>query len=141
MSALLAAVESLTLAGAVRLADAAEAEAKARGVAVCIAVVDQAAHMMLFRRMDHAALVSVDVALGKARTAALMKKTARFFEEMIDSGHPSLLSVGTLMPLRGGEPVPGGAGIVGAIGISGAAGDVDEAIAQAAVAAMAREFA
>lgn len=141
MSAVSMNVGTLTLAGAVQLADAAEAEASARGLAVCIAVMDQAAHLLLFRRMDGAALVSVDVAMGKARTAALMKTTARFFEEMIDGGHPSLLSVGTLMPLRGGEPVAAGGAVIGAVGVSGAAGEVDEAIAQAAVAAFQTEFA
>lgn len=138
--ALAMAVSTLTLAGAVRLADAAEAEARARGVALCFAVADRAGHLLLFRRMDGAGLVSIEVAIGKARTAALLGKPARHFEEMIDGGHPSILSVPGLVPLRGGLPVRAGEVLLGALGVSGAAGETDEAVALAAVAFIEKEL-
>jgi glc operon protein GlcG len=132
---------TLSLAGADVLAALAQDEARRRGVALCIALVDAAGHLLAFRRMDGAGLVSIEVAIGKARTAALLRAPSRLFEEKIDGGAPSVLSAPGLVPLRGGVPVRLGAGQVGAIGISGAAGEVDEAVAMAAVAAFARDHA
>jgi len=130
---------TLSLAGADALCAHAEAEAERAGVRLCIAVVDAAGHLLTFCRMDGAGLVSIEVAMGKARTAALLKAPSRLFEEKIDSGAPSILSAPGLVPLRGGVPVMRGKQQVGAIGVSGAAGEVDEAVALAAVVAFGRE--
>ena len=98
-------ISSLTLSGADQLADLAVAEAMKQGVCICVALVDVAGHLIAFRRMDDAALVSIDVAIGKARTAAFLKKPASVFEQMIDAGKPSMLSVPGAVPLAGGRPV------------------------------------
>jgi len=121
---------ALSLAGADRLTRIAMEEARRQGFAVCIAVTDPAGHLLRFTRMDGAGLVSIDVALGKAKAAAYLGKPARLFEEMINAGATSMLSVPGILPLAGGVPV--GAPMLGAIGISGATGDIDEAIAEAA---------
>lgn len=130
-------ISTLTLAGAERLAILAQAEAAHRGARICVAVVDGAGHLLVFRRMDGAALVSIDVAIGKARTAAFLGMPAAAFEAMIDSGRPSMLSVPGAVPLAGGQPVRVAGAVVGALGISGCSGDGDETIATACLAAFA----
>lgn len=126
-------IPNLTLSGAEQLADLAITEGTKAGAAICVAVVDAAGHLLGFRRMDGAGLVSIDVAIGKARTAAFLGKPASAFEQMIDNGRPSMLSVPGAVPLAGGQPVEFKGAIVGAVGISGSTGDGDEAIAVAVV--------
>ena len=130
---------TLSLRGADAIITQAEALAVQRGLQLCIAVVDSAGHLLCFRRMDGAGLVSIDVAIGKARTAAFLKAPSRLFEDKIDGGAPSILSVPGLVPLRGGMPIVHDGRPIGAIGVSGAAGEVDEEIATLAVTNFAHE--
>jgi uncharacterized protein GlcG (DUF336 family) len=65
----------LTLEIARKVVTAAEAEAGRNHLAGVVAVVDDGGWPILIERMDHAAyLASVELAPGKARTAALFKK-------------------------------------------------------------------
>ena len=74
-SAQLAEKKVLTLAAAQKMVAAAQAEAERNHPAGVIAVVDDGGWSILLVRMDNAAYVaSVELALGKARTAALFKK-------------------------------------------------------------------
>ncbi|WP_260923323.1 GlcG/HbpS family heme-binding protein [Novosphingobium sp. 9] len=130
-------LDTLPLAAADRLADLAIAEASARGHRICIAVVDIAGQLLAFRRMDGAVPVAIEVAIGKARTSALFRKPLHLFEGMIDAGKASMLSVPGAVPLSGGVPVTIDGDVLGAIGVSGAAGEEDEAMAQAVLAAFA----
>jgi uncharacterized protein GlcG (DUF336 family) len=50
---------------------AGEAHAAEIGIPVDIAVLDAGAHLKAFGRMDGALLGSIDIAIGKAKTAAL----------------------------------------------------------------------
>ena len=52
-----------------RIIDAAIAKAKEIGEPFCIAVLDSVANLKAFRRMDDACVVSIDVAMKKAKTA------------------------------------------------------------------------
>ena len=61
----------LTLDAAKKIAAAAEAEAKKRGATVVIAVVDDGGHLLLLERLDDTQVASVEVGIGKARTAAI----------------------------------------------------------------------
>jgi glc operon protein GlcG len=75
-AAQLAEKKVLTLAAAQKIVAAAQAEAERLHVAGVIAVVD-GGWLILLLRMDNAAYVaSVELAPGKARTAALFKKPA-----------------------------------------------------------------
>ena len=62
--------KSLTLDGARKIAGAAEAAAKKQGVGVVIAVVDEGGHLLVLERLDNTQVASVEVGIGKARTAA-----------------------------------------------------------------------
>jgi hypothetical protein len=77
-AAQLAEKKVITLAAARKMVAAAEAEAERNHWAGAIAVVDDGGWPILIERMDHAALTAgVELAPGKARTAALFKSRAR----------------------------------------------------------------
>ena len=63
----------LTLEGARAILAAAESKAREINVAQNIALVDEGGHLLVFARMDGAKLSSVEVALTKARAAALRR--------------------------------------------------------------------
>src|SRR6266571_1783795 len=56
------------------LAHPAEAEAKKRGATVVIVVVDDGGHLLLLERLDDTQVASVEVGIGKARTAAIFRR-------------------------------------------------------------------
>ena len=81
-SAQLAEKKVITLAAARKMVAAAEAEAARNHWAGVIAVVDDGGWPILIERMDHAALLAgVELAPGKARTAALFKKPSQDLED------------------------------------------------------------
>lgn len=119
---------------------AAEKKASALGVPVNIAVLDAAAHLKTFSRMDGAVLGSIDVATRKATTAALFQARSEAVWEYCKPGAPAPgleLSNGGLAPFAGGIPLRGRGGeMLGAIGVSGGAVAQDLEIAEAGVAAL-----
>lgn len=125
----------LTLAAATQVADAAEAEARRNNWAVSIAVVDDAGHLILFRRMDGAKLVATDIAVRKARTAAYFQgPTKGLEEEVTKGGRTALLPIDGFMPLEGGVPIVSAGDMVGAVGVSGVTGAQDAQCALAGAA-------
>ena len=126
----------LSLAAARKIVAAAEAEANARGVGVVIAVVDSSGTIIELTRMDTAQVASVNVGIGKAKTAAIYRRPSRDFEEQIKSGRIAALALADATPLQGGVPVLVDGKIVGAVGVSGDTPQVDEAIAIAGAAAV-----
>jgi glc operon protein GlcG len=126
----------LSLAAARKIIAAAEAEAMARGVGVVIAVVDSSGTIIELARMDTAQVASVNVGIGKARTAAIYRRPSRDFEEQIKTGRVAALALADATPLQGGVPVLVDGKVVGAVGVSGDTPPVDEAIAIAGAAAV-----
>jgi uncharacterized protein GlcG (DUF336 family) len=64
----------LSLQVAMKVADAAQAEAMRRGSTVVIAVVDDGGHLILLHRLDDTQVASVEVGIGKARTTAIFRR-------------------------------------------------------------------
>lgn len=127
----------LTLDAAMRIADGAQAKAKAEGWPCVISVVDAAGLPILLVRMDNAAvLAGVDIAPGKARTAALFKRPSGALEDAANGQRPAVLSARGYVLMRGGLPVEVGGHIVGAIGVSADTPQHDEEIAKAGIAAI-----
>jgi len=110
----------LTEAGADVVAAAAEAEAKARGVAPVIAVVDENGILITLRRPDDAQVASVNVGIDKARTAAIFRRPSKDFEDQTFHGRVAALALHGAVALQGGVPLVYGGQVVGAIGVSGA---------------------
>lgn len=126
----------LTLAAARKVAAAAEAEAMARTLGVVIVVVDDAGNVIQLTRMDSAQVASVNVGIGKARTAAIYRRPSRVFEEQIKNGRVAALALADATPLQGGVPIVIDGRIVGAVGVSGDSPQADEEIAIAGAKAL-----
>lgn len=129
--------KALTLAGARKVAVAAEAEALKNKEGAVIAVVDDGGNLMFLERIDGSFPAGAKVSIGKARTAALFKKPTSFFEDIIHKGRTAMVAIDDFTPLQGGVPIESEGAIVGAIGVSGAANQQqDEAVAKAGAAAI-----
>jgi len=131
--------ETISRAATARIIAAAEARAEAIGVAANIAVLDAGTHLKGFARMDGAVLGSIDVAQGKARTAALFGISSEAVWDYCQPGAPAPnleASNRGLMPFPGGLPLVVNGTLVGAVGVSGGAPSQDLDIAEAAVAAL-----
>lgn len=109
--------KTLSFEGAATMAAAAEADARARGLAVVVVVVDDGGHVILLHRMNGAQVASVNVGIGKARTAAIYRRPSRVFEEQVKNGRIAALALADATPLIGGVPVSVGGQVVGAIGV------------------------
>ena len=124
---------ALTLSGARRLAEAAEAEAARRGWAVAIAVVDPAGGLLLFHCLDGTQPASAELAVKKARTAARLRRSTKVLEDGIANGRPALATIRQALALEGGLPVVREGQVVGAVGVSGMTSAEDGIIAGAAI--------
>jgi len=124
----------LTLGVAKKIADAAEAEANKRGATVVIAIVDDGGHLILLERLDDTQVASVEVGIGKARTAAIFRRPSKVFEDQVREGRVAALALPGATPLQGGVPITVDGKVIGAIGVSGNTPQEDEDIAKAGAA-------
>lgn len=122
----------LTLAGAKDIMATAMAYAKEHNApGAAVAIVDAAGTLVLLERLDGTFLISSEVSLGKARSAALFRFETLKLENAINNGRPALISTGEVA-LKDGIPITYKGKIIGAIGVSGAASaDQDVEIAMA----------
>ena len=125
----------LDLASAKRIAAAAEQEADGNDWQVAIVVVDDAGHLLYLQR-DTVQLGSIDVAINKAKSAALYKRPTKVWEDIVNGGRPGYMALPGLLPLEGGLPLVYKDETIGAIGISGVKSDQDGIIALAGVNAL-----
>jgi uncharacterized protein GlcG (DUF336 family) len=127
---------SITQSQADAVIAAARHIAREIGVPMNIAVLDAGVHLKAFSRMDGALLGSIDIAVGKARTAALFGMNTEAVGEFSRPGgtSPGLeLTNGGLVVFAGGIPIRDGKGtLLGAVGVSGGAVDQDFQVALAA---------
>jgi uncharacterized protein GlcG (DUF336 family) len=103
---------------------------------VVIVVVDDGGHVMLLERLNDTQVASVDVGIGKARTAAIFRRPSKVFEDQIRDGRVASLALPGATPLQGGVPLIVNDRVVGAIGVSGNTPQEDEDIAKAGAAAL-----
>lgn len=121
--------KGLSLAAAKKIAAAAEVDAKAKGARVVIAVVDDGGNLLVLQRLDDTQVASVEVGIGKARTAAIFRRPSREFEEQVKNGRIAALALPGATPLQGGVPISFEGKVIGAIGVSGESPAQDEEIA------------
>lgn len=127
----------LTLEAARTIVAAAEAKAKAEGWPCVIAVTDGDGLPILVERMDDASVVAgVELAPGKARTAALFRRPSGALEDAVNGPRPAALSARGFVLMRGGVPINVGGQTIGAIGVSADLPAHDEVIANAGLAAL-----
>ena len=126
----------LTSADVKKMMAAAQAEAEKNKWIVSIAVVDDGGFMLHLDRMDGAAVTTAEVAVGKARTAALTRRPSKFFEDRVKE-RPAFISFPAGLFIQGALPIMHQGECVGAIGVSGVQSHEDEQVAQAGAHALA----
>ena len=128
----------ITLEQAKKAMVAAEAEARKNNWPVVISIVDGGGHLVMLQRME-AQTASVEIATGKATTAAAFRRPSKSLEDGLAAGGAGLriLSVKSATAVQGGVPIVVDGKIIGAIGVSGVLAAQDEVVAMAGAAAVA----
>jgi uncharacterized protein GlcG (DUF336 family) len=116
-----------------KVAAAAIAEAKKNNWAMAIAVVDGSGYLVYFERMQDTQLGSVEVAIEKAKSAALFRRPTKSFQDTVAGGGDGLrmLKLPGAIPVEGGIPLIVDGKVIGAIGASGGTSTQDGSTAQA----------
>jgi uncharacterized protein GlcG (DUF336 family) len=130
---------SLSLDSADAIARAATEHAASMGKRMVVAVVDRAGELLVFRRMDGAPLLSVDIARNKAYTAAAFGISTDQWYDFIAEDPPlrvGIVHTPRLVVFGGGYPIQVDGELVGAIGVSGGHYSEDMEVAQAALSAV-----
>ncbi len=124
----------LMLADVKVIATACESLALQQNLSVTIAITDDGGHLMWLQRLDGAPLISMQIATGKAHTAAMGRRPSKAFSDRIANGEMALLSMpGGLTFMEGGEPIMVDDECVGAVGVSGVKPAEDAQIARAGI--------
>lgn len=128
----------ISLENAKKAAAAAAAEAVKNKWNMAIAVVDPAGTLVYYEKADNTQIGSVNVAIDKARSAALYKRPSKAFQDALASGGAGLRVLGLqgAVPVEGGVPIVSDGKIIGAIGVSGANSDQDGQCANAGASAI-----
>ena len=125
--------QAISLENARKAATAALAEAAKNHWTMAVAVVDPNGTLIYYEKMDNTQLGSADVAVAKARSAALFKRPTKAFQDALASGGAGLrvMALEGAVPVEGGLPLLADGKIVGAIGLSGDTSEHDGQCAQA----------
>ncbi len=126
----------LTLDDLKKIAAGSEAEAKKNNWNVSIAICDDGGHLLFYQRMDGAAPISSHIAPQKARTAAIGRRNTKVYEDMVNGGRYSALSMPEATHLEGGVPIIVEGDVIGAVGVSGVKSSEDAQIAEAGIKAL-----
>jgi glc operon protein GlcG len=126
------------LADAKAVAAGAIETAEESGWLMAIAIVDTGGHLVYFEKMDGTQTGSVEVAIDKAKSAALFRRPTKVFEDGVAAGGQGirLLALRGAVPLDGGIPIIVQGEVVGGVGVSGGSGEQDGIAARAGAAAV-----
>ncbi len=121
-----------------KIAAGAVAEARKNNWAMAIAVVDTGGYLVYFERMQDTQLGSVEVAIEKAKSAALFRRPTKSFQDTVAGGGEGLriLRLTGAVPVEGGIPLIVDGKVVGAVGASGGSSDQDGRTARAGAASL-----
>lgn len=123
--------KGLSLEGARLVISAAKEEARRLNApGGVIAVVDEGGNLVAVERLDGTFAAGANISIGKARTAAIFKRTTKTFEDVIKNGRTSMVALSDFTPLQGGVPILVEGQLIGGVGVSGAASaEQDEQLA------------
>ena len=122
------------------LTDIIEKEATRRGKKAVVAVCNEQGNPISVHVMDGAFLVSFDVAVKKAYTAAALKMSTMELSALVkpDATFYGLQNDEKLMIIGGGVPIVKNGKVVGGLGVSGGTGEEDHSLCEYALAEYAR---
>jgi uncharacterized protein GlcG (DUF336 family) len=100
---------------------------------MAIAVVDPNGTLVYFEKMDNTQNGSANIAVDKAKSAALFKRPTKAFQDILAAGGEGLriLALQGAVPVDGGIPIIVAGKIIGAIGASGGSSAQDGQVAKA----------
>jgi glc operon protein GlcG len=127
----------MSLDAAKKAMAASEAEAKKNNWPVAIAILDTTGSLVMLQKLDNTQTGSVEIAIGKARTALDFRRPSKALQDVVAGGGAGLrlLSVRNMLALEGGVPVIVDGKVVGAVGVSGVMSEQDAQVAMAGAAA------
>lgn len=126
----------VNLETAKKIAAAAVQEAKKNNFKMAIAIVDNHGFLVYYEMLDDTQTGSANMAVQKARTAAMFRRPTKALEDGVAGGRNALLSLPDVVMLEGGEPIVVDGKIIGAIGVSGGSTTQDGQVARAGTSAV-----
>ena len=127
---------AINLESAKKVGAAAVAEARKNNWNVAIAIVDNHGLLVYYEMLDDTQTASANIALEKARTSAMFRRSTKELEDGIAAGRNALLGLPGATPIEGGLPIIVGGKIVGVVGVSGVTSGQDGVVAKAGVDAL-----
>jgi glc operon protein GlcG len=123
----------ISVENAKKAAAPALAEAAKNNWNMAVAIVDPSGNLVYYEKMDNTQLGSANVAIDKARSAALFKRPTKVLQDALAAGGDGLriLRIQGAVPVEGGIPLLMDGKIVGAIGVSGGTSAQDGQCAKA----------
>ena len=121
----------MTTAQTKRIAAGVLAECGKNSWNVAVAVVDNHGYLVYFERMENTQTASMDIAVGKAKSAATYRRLTRAFADAINKGGPATATLPGVFASPGGLPIMVDGKVIGGVGVSGVTGDQDEQCAKA----------
>jgi uncharacterized protein GlcG (DUF336 family) len=130
---------NLSLAMAKTIADAAQAECKAKGFNTSVAVVDRAGQVLVIMRDEQATAQTAEMARRKAYTARMFRISTLEFQKRTeeDPGREAQRDLADILALSGGVPIQIGNDTIGAVGSAGSNLEMDDACSKAGIAKVA----
>lgn len=127
---------NLSLGMAKTVAEAAQAECKAKGFNTSVAVVDRAGQVLVIMRDEQATAQTAEMARRKAYTARMFRISTLEFQKRTveDPGREAQRDLTDILALSGGVPIQVGNDTIGAVGSAGSSLEMDDACAKAGVA-------
>jgi uncharacterized protein GlcG (DUF336 family) len=125
----------INIAAAKKIAAGVLAECAKNMWNVAVAIVDNHGFLVYFERMENTQTASMDIAIGKARSAATYRRPTRVFMDVINKA-PATATLPGIMASPGGVPIFVDGKVIGGVGVSGVTGDQDEQCAKAGVPGM-----
>jgi uncharacterized protein GlcG (DUF336 family) len=129
--------------GTNRILQAAVRKVQETGIPMCIAIVDEAGHLLGFARTDEGKPHSIRIAQVKARAAASNRlpsgkigSTGNPLNDHMAIALPLAAGTDMYLTFAGGVPIMVDGHCVGGVGVAGGTGAQDEEIARAAIAAL-----
>jgi glc operon protein GlcG len=107
---------------------ACKAFAVANNWQVSIAIVDDAGYILQVERLDGAVVQSPEIAILKARTAAISRVPTKSLEDVVTE-RPATTTFPGRLPVQGGVPIIYKGECLGGIGVSGVKSFEDEQVA------------
>ena len=128
----------ISLEDAKKAAAPALAEAAKNHWAMAVAIVDPSGNLVYYEKMDATQIGSANVAIDKARSAALFKRPTKTYQDALAAGGDGMriLRLQGAIPIEGGVPLLVDGKIAGALGVSGGTAVQDGQCANAGASAL-----